>query len=195
MIKEITDIPEGSSNEDRPHIVQHKSDLELSKKEQAKADKEAKSKKPKVPPKPKPLVLKAMVKHEFTQAEIAELGRSLGRETQAVSELEGQKQMVVSDYKAKIEMSTTKIESLSNKLGAGCEMREQEVLVLFKPAVRTKFLYSREGVFIRQEEMDQSDFQMPMPLFDKGMTEGKDIPAAILRKINAELELHSAIGL
>lgn len=116
--------------------------------------------------------VRILVKHLFSDKEIADLARQNSSSSLRLGELEMQLTSVKKDYGAKIETVTTEMSRVFNLVSSGFEMVEEEALVVFHPKEKIKKFYSRPvpfkegevGEFIREEPMQQSDFQKPLPL-------------------------------
>ena len=77
-------------------------------------------------------------KHEFSQDELLELSRSLGRTCTEISKLESEKSAVTKDFSFRIETKEIQRDSLVGKVTSGYEMRPTECVVVLDPKNRSK---------------------------------------------------------
>jgi hypothetical protein len=114
-----------------------------------------------------PIIETIHAKHEFTQEELLELSRSLGRTCSEISTLESEKSAVAKDFAFRIETKEITRDSLVGKVTSGYEMRPTECNVVLDPANRSKD-YFRLGTagttgFVERREMTAADFQLSFP--------------------------------
>lgn len=67
---------------------------------------------------------KRSLKHVFTQKEMDELGNQLANKNQEKRRIEEEKKSVSSDYSSKLKLADEQINSLSDKVASGYEMRD-----------------------------------------------------------------------
>ncbi len=157
-------------------------------------------------PKPEPSSVRILVKHPFSDKEIADLARQNSSNSLRLGELEMQLSSVKKDYASKIETVSTEMSRLFNLISSGFEMVEENALVVFYPKEKIKKFYSRPvpfkegevGEFIREEPMQPSDFQKPLPLAeekepDSGNQQAKPFEPTVLsdeeaRRLEQETE-------
>lgn len=148
-------------------------------------------------PKPELSSVRILVKHLFSDKEIADLARQNSSNSLRLGELKMQLSSVKKDYGSKIETVTTEISRLFNLISSGFEMQEEEALVVFHPKEKIKKFYSRPvpfkegevGEFIREEPMQPSDFQKPLPLNESGgaeVEEGKPFNPVVVSDEDAK---------
>lgn len=125
-----------------------------------KAEKPKRAKKPKI----RPLQETILAKHPFTEGELAEFGRQVGRLRGDVDNLQSDMAAVVKDYKSRIELKETAIKALTTKLQNEYEMRETLSLVVFNTKERTKKFVNPKNKreIYKEEAMTDSDWQLPM---------------------------------
>jgi hypothetical protein len=115
-----------------------------------------------------PIIETIHAKHEFTQEELLELSRSLGRTCSEISTLESEKSAVAKDFAFRIETKEITRDSLVGKVTSGYEMRPTECLVVLDPKNRSKDYFrftppSLLGELIERREMTAADFQLSLP--------------------------------
>lgn len=115
--------------------------------------------------KPKPFIVRdrTRAQYNFGPDEIGKLGRELGDAQNAKNTLEEQKKNIVKEYASKISEQTARINSLTNKVTSGYEMREVECFVAYDRETRVKTYHvitpkGKPGETIRSEPMTESDF-------------------------------------
>lgn len=135
---------------------------------------------------PKKKVLKpqrietVLVRHDFTQAEIASLGTQLAAEQRVADQIQSEAKTCARQYKDKLETSKTKIGGLTDKIQEGYEMLPVEAIAMVmvnRGGETAKKVYYRKdtGDFIRQEDVlnaelelfniipDKTDVTKPLP--------------------------------
>ena len=108
-------------------------------------------------------------KHTFTQEELIEVSRSLGRTCTEIATLESEKSAVTKDFASRIETKEIQRDSLVDKVLSGYEFRPTECVVVFDPKNRSKDYMRRNGdgeagEFIERREMNTADFQLALPV-------------------------------
>ncbi len=99
----------------------------------------------------------------FTDEEKQLLGEDLARENANWNELEDQRKQANSDFKARQDASNALINSLTQKINSGQELRPTECVVTFDPKARTKtFTNARTNEFVKRAEMTAADFQLTL---------------------------------
>ncbi len=115
-----------------------------------------------------PIVETIHAKHTFSQDELVDLSRELGRTCNDINTLESEKSAVTKDFGFRIETKEIRRDSLVDKVTSGYEMRPTECIVVLDPKNRSKDYFRREpegekGEFVERREMTQADFQLPLP--------------------------------
>ena len=115
----------------------------------------------------KPIIETIHAKHVFSQEELLELSRDLGRTCTAINTLESEKSAVTKDFGSRIETNEIKRDSLVDKVTSGYEMRPTDCLVVFDPKNRSKDYFRVDslglaGEFVERREMTQADFQLAL---------------------------------
>ena len=118
-----------------------------------------------------PIIETIHAKHVFTQEELLELSRDLGRTCTAINTLESEKSAVTKDFSSRIETNEIKRDSLVDKVTSGYEMRPTDCIVIMDPKNRSKYYFRREpeggqGEFVERREMMTSDYQLTIPTTD-----------------------------
>lgn len=108
-------------------------------------------------------------KHTFTQEELIEVSRSLGRTCTEIATLESEKSAVTKDFASRIETKEILRDSLVDKVSSGYEFRPTECIVIFDPKNRSKDYIRRNvdgetGEFVERRKMTTSDFQLALPV-------------------------------
>lgn len=115
-------------------------------------------KKPKEKKRAKPQRIESiLVRHDFNEAEIANLGRSLADKQRVAEDIAGEAKACARQYKDKLETVKTEIASTTDKIKEGFEMLSVEAIAMARvdKVKRTvsKAYYRRDtGQFIRAEE-------------------------------------------
>jgi hypothetical protein len=114
-------------------------------------------------------------KHVFTNDEMLELSRTLGRTCTEITTLEQEKSAVTKDFASRIETKEIQRDSLVDKVTSGYEMRPTECIVVFDPPNRSKDYFRTEsdgtrGEFVERREMSQADFQLALPVTETETT-------------------------
>lgn len=105
-----------------------------------------------------------LVKHTFTPAERLEMGGELARAVGAVRQVEAEFEGVKSSYKAKIGAAESSVETISNNIQNGFEMRQKKCKVVFRPKDRKKDYYPeiKDGIYdtkaVLTDDMTPDDF-------------------------------------
>src|SRR6185295_4616706 len=97
-------------------------------------------------------------KHTFSQDELVDLSRELGRTCNDINTLESEKSAVTKDFGSRIETKEIRRDSLVDKVTSGYEMRPTECIVVLDPANRSKDYFRRgtdgaKGDFVERREM------------------------------------------
>lgn len=117
---------------------------------------------------PEPVKETIFAQHTFSQEELVELSKELGRTCSDVAQLEAQKSAATKDFGGRIETKEIHRDSLVEKVTSGYEMRETECWVVFDPKNRSKDYFKvtpdgGTGAFVERREMTQADFQLALP--------------------------------
>lgn len=107
-------------------------------------------------------------KYVFSQDELLELSRELGRTCTEINTLEQQKSAVTKDFGGRIETNEIKRDSLVDNVTSGYKMKPTECIVTLDPKNRSKDYHKQNpdgtpGEFVERREMNQSDFQLVLP--------------------------------
>lgn len=125
-----------------------------------------------------PKIEKKQVKYTFTREEKERISCDLVTELARQSSTELELQQVKSNYKARLDESTSKIGLFTQNLQAGCEYRWVECRVEFRRKDKKKDFFSVEtGVLACTEDMTQEDFQLDLALEDSKFDSRVEIPA------------------
>lgn len=122
-----------------------------------------------MPKKPDTQIIETIhAKHTFSQDELVDLSRELGRTCNDINTLESEKSAVTKDFGFRIETKEIRRDSLVDKVTSGYEMRPTECIVALDPPNRSKDYFRRDkegakGEFVERREMTQADFQLPLP--------------------------------
>ena len=116
----------------------------------------------------KPITENIFAKHIFSQEELLDLSRELGRTCTAISTLESEKSAVAKDFASRVETLEIKRDSLVDNVTSGYRMQPADCLVIMDPKNRSKdyFLLNADGSqgeFVERREMTQADFQLALP--------------------------------
>lgn len=108
-------------------------------------------------------------KHTFSQDELIEVSRSLGRTCTEIATLESEKSAVTKDFASRIETKEIMRDSLVDKVSSGYEFRPTECVIVFDPKNRSKDYMRRNGdgepgEFVERREMTAADFQLALPV-------------------------------
>lgn len=108
-------------------------------------------------------------KHVFTQEELLELSRSLGRTCSEISQLESEKSACTKDFGFRIETKEIQRDSLVAKVTSGYEMRPTECIVVLDPPNHRKEYFTQlkdgtRGELVEQRDMSAADYQMALPV-------------------------------
>ena len=119
-------------------------------------------------PKDKPIIETIHAKHTFTQDELLDLSRTLGRTCSQITVLEQEKSAISKDFASRIETKEIERDSLVTKVTSGYEMRPTECVVVLDPKNKSKdyFRCDGDGVrgeFVERREMTPADFQLALP--------------------------------
>ena len=112
-------------------------------------------------------------KHTFSQEELLDLSRDLGRTCTEINTLEQQKIAVTKDFSSRIETQEIKRDRLVDNVTSGYEMRPTECIVVMDPKNRSKDFFrlmpkGMQGEFVERREMTQADFQLALPAVEGG---------------------------
>lgn len=125
----------------------------------------------------------ALLKHEFTREETAELTAGLTKGLRNISELQEQKKALGAEYSAKIKTQQAAISEIANKLDSGFEMKEMACEVDFDYPARMKRFYAlkdngKRGGISKEEPMSEIDLQIQLPIKDPVVKPAKGDKAA-----------------
>src|ERR1039457_5616734 len=86
----------------------------------------------------KPIIETIHAKHVFSQEELLDLSRNLGRTCSEINQLEQQKSAVGKDFAARIETQEIKRDGLIDNVTSGYAMVPTECVVILDPKNRSK---------------------------------------------------------
>lgn len=117
--------------------------------------------------KDKQLIEEIFAKHVFSQVELLELSRELGRTCTQISKLESEKSAVTKDFGGRIESQEIKRDGLVDNVTSGYRMQPTNCIVVFDPKNRSKYYFKQnpdgtKGDFVERREMSQADFQIEL---------------------------------
>lgn len=115
------------------------------------------------------------LKYEFSEAELLEIGKQLGRSSQELETLEDNKKAVTSQLKAQIDGKQAEVSGLSNKMNSGCEYRYIDTRIEYNhpsPGIKTT-IRNDTGAIIRTEVMSDDEKQLELD-FEKEQKEREE---------------------
>jgi hypothetical protein len=92
---------------------------------------------------PKPIVENIFAKHVFTQDELLELSRELGRTCTQISKLESEKSAVTKDFAGRIETQEIKRDGLVDNVTSGYAMQPTDCIVILARRIARRITSSR----------------------------------------------------
>lgn len=115
-----------------------------------------------------PIIEEIYAKHTFTEPELLDLSRDLGRTCSEINQLEQQKSAVGKDFAARIETQEIKRDGLIDNVTSGYAMRLTNCIVTLDPKNRSKDYHKQnpdgtQGEFVERREMSNADFQLALP--------------------------------
>jgi hypothetical protein len=115
-----------------------------------------------------PIIEEIYARHTFTEPELLDLSRDLGRTCSEINQLEQQKSAVGKDFAARIETQEIKRDSLIDNVTSGYAMRLTNCIVVLDPKNRSKDYFRPNlngslGEFVERREMSPADFQLALP--------------------------------
>jgi len=125
-----------------------------------------------MPKTPKPIIEQIYAKHTFSEPELLDLSRELGRTCSEINQLEQQKSAVGKDFSARIETQEIKRDGLIDNVTSGYAMKLTNCIVTLDPKNRSKDFHKQnpdgtKGEFVERREMTQEDFQLALPNTDE----------------------------
>ena len=107
-------------------------------------------------------------KHVFSQDELLEISRELGRTCTAIAKLESEKSAVTKDFGGRIETAEIKRDGLVDNVTSGYAMQLTNCIVTLDPKNRSKDYHKQNpdgtpGDFVERREMSTADFQLALP--------------------------------
>ena len=117
---------------------------------------------------PEPIIENIYAKHVFSQEELLELSRELGRTCTTISKLESEKSAVTKDFASRIETNEIKRDGLVDNVTSGYAMRPTDCIVVMDHKNKSKDYFKvqpdgTQGEFVERREMTQADFQLALP--------------------------------
>lgn len=111
----------------------------------------------------KPVIIKRVVEHKFTDAEQAKLSKELVTALTRARVAEDELAAIKKTYSAKVDEAKARVGSLASVLEAGFEPREKECRVEFIPAEKRKKIFLVEtGALLVTEDMLPADFEQDL---------------------------------
>ena len=133
-----------------------------------------------------PIIENIFARHIFTEPELLELSRELGRTCNAINKLESEKSAVTKDFASRIETQEIKRDGLVDNVTSGYAMQPTDCIVTLDPKNHSKDYHKQnldgtKGDFVERREMTQADFQLTIPATEGGATvtltiDGKSTP-------------------
>lgn len=119
------------------------------------------------------IIEKIFARHTFTEPELVQLSRELGRTCTAISKLESEKSAVTKDFASRIETQEIKRDGLVDNVTSGYTMVPTDCIVTLDPKNSSKDYHKQNpdgtrGEFVERREMSQADFQLALPETDGG---------------------------
>ena len=116
----------------------------------------------------KPIIENIYARHNFTEPELVDLSRELGRTCTAISKLESEKSAVTKDFASRIETQEIKRDVLVDNVTSGYAMIPTDCIVTLDPKNRSKDYHKQNadgtpGDFVERREMTTADFQLVLP--------------------------------
>ena len=113
--------------------------------------------------KPKRKKVRATIRYQFTIEESNEKSQELARSNKELAQLMPDKKQVVSDFNSKETALDSKINSLSNAVVNGYEIKSMDVMCEKNFDEREKIYFSLEdGRELMREKMTSEDFQLDL---------------------------------
>ena len=91
-----------------------------------------------MPKTPKPIIEQIYARHTFSEPELLDLSRELGRTCSEINQLEQQKSAVGKDFSARIETQEIKRDGLIDNVTSGYAMKLTNCIVTLDPKNRSK---------------------------------------------------------
>jgi hypothetical protein len=122
---------------------------------------------------PEPIIEEIYARHTFTEPELLELSRDLGRTCNAINKLEAEKSACTKDFGGRIETAEIRRDSLIDNVTSGYAMKLTNCIVVFDPKNRSKDFFRQnadgtQGDFVERREMSTADFQLVLPETEEG---------------------------
>jgi hypothetical protein len=117
---------------------------------------------------PDPIIETIFARHTFSEPELLELSRELGRTCNAINKLEAEKSACTKDFGGRIESQEIKRDGLVENVTSGYAMQPTDCIVTLDPKNRSKDYHRQnpdgsKGEFVERREMSQADFQLALP--------------------------------
>lgn len=106
------------------------------------------------------------LRYEFTQPEILELGKQLAEANSRLARIESDKKRVVADFGSQISNQQSAIQSMSQNISSGYEMRQIQCRVFFHTPSEGRKTIARldTGEIVEVVEMTDDEMQEALPL-------------------------------
>ena len=107
--------------------------------------------------------VKKLIKVEFTESELLELGRELSDHLSQLKNLENQKSVAAADFTSRIKHKNLSIDETMQKIDNGFEVRQEECLVEYDHALNmVHYIFKNDGkrIIVEQRKMTHDERQM-----------------------------------
>lgn len=110
-----------------------------------------------------------MLRYEFTQSELLEIGKKLAEAANKKAQLESDKKRVVADFGAQLAKVDSEISSLSTNISSGYDLRMVKCFIEFNsPCIGKKTVYRGDtGITVEVLEMTKDEMQEELAFKDK----------------------------
>ena len=121
----------------------------------------------------KTIIEEIYARHTFTEPELLELSRELGRTCNAINKLESEKSACTKDFGGRIETQEIKRDGLVDNVTSGYSMKLTTCIVTLDVKNRSKDFHKQNpdgtpGEFVERRKMTPADFQLVLPETDGG---------------------------
>ncbi len=117
--------------------------------------------------------VKKLIKVDFTQPELLELGIKLTELIRQARSLETQKAAAAADFTSRIKQANLQMDSITQKIDDGWELRYEECLVEHDHALNmVRYIFEQDGkrIVVEQRKMTGEEKQMDLGLDLKSET-------------------------
>lgn len=130
----------------------------------------------------KPVIVTRSIKHTFAPDEVAKLNVDFGNAYDAVKSAEADFDAIKAVHKAKITEAESRMTTLRATINAGFEMRDKELMVVFRPKDKKKDFYLTDGkpptteqCPILTEDMTKDDFHQELIQAESAFDKRKEL--------------------